>query len=85
MQNTGEYAYDDPTLVKQYCEIANTVWCHGDSEKCKRQGGSIYAHSSGALTLLEGIKQGICIQDMKIDFNDEEGYVEQPPSDGSWW
>jgi hypothetical protein len=67
MQNTGEYAYDDPTLVKQYCEIANTVWCHGDSEKCKRQGGSIYAHSSGALTLLEGIKQGICIQDMKIN------------------
>jgi len=24
-------------------------------------------------------------KDIKIDFNDEEGYVEQPPSDGSWW
>ena len=24
-------------------------------------------------------------KDMKIDFNDEEGYVEQPPRDGSWW
>ena len=67
VQNTGEYAYDDVTLVKQYCELANRVWCNGDAKKCDRPGGSIYAHSAGAMTLLEGIKTGYCKKDMKFN------------------
>ena len=55
------------TLVKQYCELANRVWCNGDAKKCDRPGGSIYAHSAGAMTLLEGIKTGYCKKDMKFN------------------
>ena len=37
VQNTGEYAYDDVTLVKQYCELANAVWCNGDAKNATAQ------------------------------------------------
>ena len=55
MQNTIEYHFDDKVLVEQYCNLANYVWCNGKPDDCQRKGGAIFAHSTGALTLLTGL------------------------------
>lgn len=65
-QNTMEYAYDDEHLVRQTCELANWVWCHGDPSGCKVKGGSIFTHSTGALTILVGKERGLCRSDLKV-------------------
>ena len=70
MQNTMQYGYDDDTVVKQYCNLANYVWCNGKPNDCTRKGGAIFAHSTGALTLLKGLELGICRKDMKINIMD---------------
>ncbi len=33
IQNTNEYPYDDPKLVEQYCNLANTVFTKGTWER----------------------------------------------------
>ena len=70
MQNTLEYHYDDPVLVEQYCNLANYVWCNGKPNECTREGGAIFAHATGALTLLKGLELGVCNPKMKINMID---------------
>jgi hypothetical protein len=70
MQNTLEYHYDDPVLVEQYCNLANYVWCNGKPNECTREGGAIFAHATGALTLLKGLELGVCNPQMKINMID---------------
>ena len=70
VQNSIEYHYDDELLMKQYCAIANHVWCQGKPDSCDRKGGAVFAHSTGALTLLRGLELGHCRGDMKINIMD---------------
>lgn len=70
MQNTIEYHYDDASIVKQYCNLANYIWCNGKPNTCDRPGGAIFAHSTGALSLLKGLENGDCRNDMKINIID---------------
>ena len=49
--------------------FTNIIIC-SDEKNCIRTGGAIFAHSTGALTLLRGLELGYCRKDMKLNLID---------------
>ena len=48
----------------------NIIIFTSDEKNCLRTGGAIFAHSTGALTLLRGLELGYCRKDMKLNLID---------------